>query len=288
MTGYIRINKAELKVKEYETYKGLYCSLCKNLARRYTPLAQLFLSYDLAFLLLLRLSLADNCPEIVKKCCSYNPTVKCACVKEENILNSVSDLAIIISFFKIKDNIQDEHSIKKLAYILFLPIVACMYRKARKNAPGFDKIVSDSVARQRALETQSDAVCVDAAAEPSSFALSKIFSHNLSDTEQIELMSRLGYMLGRWVYLIDAADDLHEDCENDNFNAFAPEINSPDLCSSLERILETTVGEISLAFELLPVKRYRNIISNIIYDGLNQAQNKVLSKYGGVSNEQPL
>ena len=48
MTGYIKAFKPELKIKDYELYKGVYCSECRVLGRLYTPIARM-LSLDSPF-----------------------------------------------------------------------------------------------------------------------------------------------------------------------------------------------------------------------------------------------
>lgn len=49
MFGYVTAYKPELKVKEYEAYKGVYCTLCKEMGKEYGALSRLLLSYDGAF-----------------------------------------------------------------------------------------------------------------------------------------------------------------------------------------------------------------------------------------------
>ena len=66
MFGYVRIAKGELRVWEYETYKTVYCSLCRRLGKTYGVFARLTLSYDFTFLAVLALSLKDGCLEFVK------------------------------------------------------------------------------------------------------------------------------------------------------------------------------------------------------------------------------
>ena len=106
MIGYIKAYKPELKVKDYEAYKGIYCSLCKQLGKSYTPFAQLLLSYDFAFLLVLKMAISAECPAFKMKRCHYNPLVKCnCCVNEEVAL--CADLTVIISYYKVKDNIRE-------------------------------------------------------------------------------------------------------------------------------------------------------------------------------------
>ena len=61
MFGYVRIYKPELKMAEFEHYQGVYCSLCKQLGKRYVVMARMTLSYDFTFLAVFRMALSDTC-----------------------------------------------------------------------------------------------------------------------------------------------------------------------------------------------------------------------------------
>ena len=67
MFGYIRVDKSELKIKDYEMYKAVYCTLCRKLGRKYGILSRLTLSYDFTFLALLNMSLKNSCDMIERK-----------------------------------------------------------------------------------------------------------------------------------------------------------------------------------------------------------------------------
>ena len=70
MTGYIKAFKPELKIKDYELYKGVYCSECRVLGKLYTPIARMLLSYDFTFLSIVRLALREKCSKFENgRCC---------------------------------------------------------------------------------------------------------------------------------------------------------------------------------------------------------------------------
>ena len=82
--GYIRASKGDLKVKEYEFYKAVYCSLCKTMGREYSPLSRFTLSYDFTFLALLNIALKDGCDAVERKHCVFNPLKKCIFCKNND------------------------------------------------------------------------------------------------------------------------------------------------------------------------------------------------------------
>lgn len=293
MVGYIKAYKPELKVKDYEAYKGIYCSLCKQLRKSYSPFAQLFLSYDLAFLLVLKMAISSECPSFKVKRCHYNPLVKCNCCDNEEIV-LCADLSIIISYYKVKDNIRDSKTLEKMAMYLLLPIITLMHNKAKRRIPDFEKAIADAMSEQAKIE-ENEHTTIDKAAEPTARALSAIFTMRESDAEQKAVLERLGYMLGRWIYIVDAVDDLQDDIKNNTFNPFKSNIS--DMASMQQKelflkyageVLSTTAGEAVLAFELLETTRFRDIIENVMFDGLTKVADEVLGKYGRCSIERSI
>jgi hypothetical protein len=63
--GYIRPLEAELRVRELECYKAVYCGVCRNLSGKFGPPARFALSYDATFAALLYASVHDESPTIV-------------------------------------------------------------------------------------------------------------------------------------------------------------------------------------------------------------------------------
>ena len=77
MFGYIRPKIPELKVREYDQYKGIYCSLCKRMGKEYGIASRFALSYDSTFLVLMMLGLEDECTPFQPGKCVFNPLKKC-------------------------------------------------------------------------------------------------------------------------------------------------------------------------------------------------------------------
>ena len=135
MLGYVRINKPELKVKEYELYKGLYCSLCKAMGKHFGLLSRLTLSYDITFLVLVRMSFLGTVPDFRTGRCPFNPAKKCNyCKNSEDQFRYAAAVSMMMFYYKIKDNICDGSFFKKLLMYLILPYA---YLKNKKAKNGF-------------------------------------------------------------------------------------------------------------------------------------------------------
>ena len=133
MFGYVKTNKPEMKIKEYEAYRGLYCSLCKAMGRHFGILARLTLSYDATFLLLARLSFSGTVPCFEGGRCHFNPTKKCNyCKNASEELRYAAAVSMMLFYFKVRDNISDSGFFKKILMYLILPWATMKYKKAKK------------------------------------------------------------------------------------------------------------------------------------------------------------
>lgn len=282
MFGYIRPCNPELKMREFEQYKAVYCGLCHALGRRYGPLSRFILNYDLTFYALLRLSQAEGCAGMVKKRCPYRPFRKrpCACVSSE--LDEAADASVLLFYHKLRDTLADAHGFKKAGAALLLPFAALLHRKAAKRAPQLARIAADYMSAQQAAEQKRTPV-LDEAAEPTGELLSQLLRRAAAEEPVRRVLSRLGYFLGRWVYLVDAVDDLPEDLETGGYNPFAaafslaPGAELSSVRQHAELLLNACAYEIAAALALLPKGRFSGVLDNTLTLGLKQMQDRVLA-----------
>jgi len=278
--GYIRINKPELKVKEYETYKAVYCTLCRRLGKSYGFLSRLTLSYDFTFLALLQMGMTEGCNGFIKKRCAFNPLKKCNYCKDDSPTEMPAAAAMIMLYYKTLDNIADEKGFKKFGYIILKPIFSSARKKAAAKYPQIEKTVSEYISEQSRLEKEN-CTDLDRIAHPTAKALSEILSLCSEEPEQKRILDRLGYCLGRYIYLLDAACDLEEDIKNNKYNVlkFSVEGNPQEYASNrVKPQLYFCANEAAKAFELLELKKYKSILGNIIYLGLEDTFLKELDK----------
>ncbi|MBO5210567.1 MAG: hypothetical protein J6B80_01390 [Clostridia bacterium] len=274
MFGYIRIAKGDLKVKEYELYKVVYCTLCKVMGREYSLLSRFTLSYDFTFLALLNMSIKDGCDAVEKKHCVFNPLKKCIFCKSDEDIKLPAAAAVILNYYKVLDNIQDEKGFKKLCFILVKPFFKAPYKKAARKYPQIDLLVSDYIEAQNQAEA-NPSCDLDMAADPTAKMLSGLFVLLSDDNSQRRVLDRLGYCIGRYIYLIDAYCDLNDDIKHNSFNPFKSRENPKEL---IKGQLYFCINESCKAFELLDIKKYKNILGNILYLGLEDTLLKEIDK----------
>jgi len=264
MFGYVKIHKPPLACGDYDQYRGVYCSLCRALGRRYGPLARLALNYDMTFYALLALSREEGA--FRRGRCALNPLKRCLyCRGGEEALALAADVSMLMSYYHWRDKMEDGGVWARLLWaILGLFFLYVGYR-ARKRAPVAERIIRTAVTAQRLVE-QDAAPSLDRCCHPSAHALGALCA--LLD----EKYYRLGYLLGRWVYLADAADDYAGDIRRGRFNAFAAAGSDP------EQSLRVTAAELERALEPLECARFRPILENILSLGTQAVQESILRK----------
>ena len=279
--GYVRPCKPELKIKDYAIYKAVYCGLCHSLGRRYGFLSRFILSYDATLLCMVQMSQKTDCCGFEKKRCPANPLKKCDCAGATPELDFWADASVILGYYKVADNLHDKGYFKKLAALLLLPFASHLFHIAAKRNSFIFQCTQDYIKQQTAVEKSRCAV-IDEAAQPTAELLAKLL-RNGTDGDQSRVLERIGYFLGRWIQLADAAHDLEKDVKVGEYNPFA---TATSLTAGMpldkarkaaDTLLNSCIFEITTAYDLLETKRFAPIIANVFFDGLPMVKKYVLS-----------
>ena len=291
--GYIKVDSANLLGKEYEAYKGIYCTLCRQLGKDYSVFARFILSYDCTFYAMLGLDLAEQPPCYRQGRCRFNPFKKCHYAQTETEAFSLAAaLSVITAYYKLKDNLIDSPWYKRILYRLVQPFFASWRKKAAKRYPQIEASVSKMMEEQLKAERDPDCV-LDRAAQPTADMLGEMCAllteriplrKPLDPTVTKRIYQSMGYYMGRWIYLIDAADDYKKDEKQHNFNPFL----LPNTDSSVENIkglLNHALSEALLSYGLYDKGRYDSIIQNVLRVSCVNIQEKILNDFGSDNTE---
>ncbi len=281
MFGYVTVYKPELKVKEYETYKGVYCTLCKEMGKEYGVLSRFILSYDGAFYVLYKMGLNNENVTAEKSRCTFNPCKKCVKIAcESNIYKLASTITVVLAYFKLIDNLKDSKSIKKLLLYSLVPYFSYLKRKANKKYPEIFKTIEDGMKQQ--FETEKDAnVSLDKSADATAKMLGWLFAYNENEVSKDNAYN-FGYHLGRAVYFLDAFDDYENDIKDNTFN---PLKKCENLIDTAKMSINLSIGVLTQIYENQQKSQFSAIINNVIYDGLNYQLERIIKKYRGDKNE---
>lgn len=261
MFGYVNINKQELKVKEYYKYKAYYCGLCHQLKKNYGRFGQMTLTYDMTFLIIILTSLYECNVNQMRKRCLAHPTVK-----HDMIMNEISDYAadmnIALTYHKFRDDWSDDHSIVGL---FGANLLERRYKKVeRKYKRQCDKIQT-CLKRLAELENTKE-TNLDLIARPFGELMGELFVYR--EDEWKETLFRLGFYLGKFIYILDAYDDLEKDIESNNFNPLESMRRNEGFDVEINQILTIMMSECTTEFERLPLLWDAELLRNILYAGV--------------------
>jgi hypothetical protein len=275
--GYIRPYKPELKMREFTRYRACYCGLCKMIKQDYGEIPRYSTTYDLTFLTLTLLALdpVDYGQNLER--CFFHAGQKTPVATPSDPLSYVAGLAVLLSYYKILDNIDDRD--KPVQSRLAQTAYKSSYKKAKAAFPEEEAIIKNAMAIQADMEKEykdyKEDRLWDLASEPFGKLLSDLLARVPDRLPNLGLkpgdakaLSYLGLYMGRWIYLMDAFDDLEEDIKNASFNPLAF-VEDPDkLREALGQKLISYEEEMNLALELLPFQRDQSILRNITQMGL--------------------
>ncbi len=267
MFGFVLPHKPELKVSEWYTYRAMYCGLCKELKRKYGFTARFFLNYDFVFLALMADAINESDLDFNREACIANPTKKRPVCTGTPGLSYAADALILTAYYKIVDNLHDDKFIKKLPSLLLYPICSRLRKKAAKNYPKLDEVLHLQTVAQQKVE-QNGEINADLAADASAIMTATLFEL-AGNGKNEKTLNRFGYFLGKIIYYLDCAQDYESDVKSGAYNIFAlGGATKEETVSEVKRLCYLNAGEMSLCYNLLDIKVFKEILNNIIYLGI--------------------
>ena len=279
MFGYVRINKMDLTFREFDYYKGYYCGLCKYLKENHGEVSRLSLNYDITFLIVILTALYKLVSDITYERCIANPLKK-----KMRIVNEITEYAasmnILLSYYKLEDNLYDDNGIKdKLAYELYKGKLKKAYEKYPQKA----EYIKQQLGNLRELEKQ-ESKSIDKVSNTFGNLMGEIFVYKKDEYEQN--LRNIGFNLGKYIYILDAYEDLEEDNKKGRYNPFIDYIDKKEeLKNKVDRLISMSLGMATKNIEQLNLEFNKSIIDNIIYSGVYLRYKSILEK-GCESNVQ--
>lgn len=261
MFGYLTINKNELKVKEYEEYQSYYCGLCKVLKERYGHIGQMTLTYDMTFLVILLTGLYEKEPIEKQQRCGKHMGRKHR-TWENSFTEYAADMNILLAYHNLMDDWLDE---KKISGYAAAKALEKSYQKVKKDYPRQCEAVVSYMEHLTECEKRKEEN-LDMAAGYTGELLAEIFVYQ--EDEWSNILRRIGFFLGKFIYLCDAYEDIERDKEKKNYNPFIPFSEKEDVEDMCYQILCMMAAECAKEFEKLPILMNVSILRNILYSGI--------------------
>lgn len=261
MFGYIIVNKPEMKIKDFETYHAYYCGLCQSLRERYGMTGQTTLSYDMTFLHVLLTALYE--PEVEKKRvrCIAHPLTKHSAHMSEYTAYA-ADMNILLSYYKCKDDWNDDHNFRKLLYAKLLN------QKCGKLAKDYQEKIHriDTLLKEMSSDEKKGVKNPELMAGKFGEIMAEVFAYRKDEWERS--LRKIGFYLGKFIYLMDAYEDIEKDMESGNYNPFQDDFKREDFREYAEMMLTMMMAECASEFETLPILEHLEILRNILYSGV--------------------
>ena len=281
MFGYIKPLAPELRLREHECYRAYYCGLCRAMGSCTGQCSRMTLSYDFVFLAAVRAYLTGEKPTVRRARCLAHPFKKRLTVEESPQLRYCADASAILSYQKCIDDRLDERGLKRLRARIGTILLSSAYKKAKKRHPELCARVHELLEELHDYELHAASPSADEPARIFGELMRAVFSEGL-DGQTARLASEIGFGIGRWIYLIDAADDLEGDNKHGRFNPYLALLGGKPTQADREMIetaLTAILCETERAYRLFdepPCAELGEILSNIFYLGLPAQAKKIL------------
>lgn len=267
MFGYVTASKPELKMKDFYKYKAYYCGLCKVLREKHGFLGQLTLTYDMTFLVILLHSLYESDMSLEEHRCVVHPAKKQKMLYNE-ITEYAADMNIVLTYFHFADDWKDE---KRKAGLVGVRAFRKTYLEIEKKYPKKCRIIRRCLKKLQTCEEQEEEN-IDITARYFGELMAELLTYR--QDVWTKTLRRMGFYLGKFIYILDAYDDVEKDLENGSYNALISLYGEPDFDERCKEMMTYVLAECTSQFERLPCIEDADILRNILYVGVWEKYDK--------------
>lgn len=261
MFGTITINPDELKLKDYRKYRSYYCGVCQDLKELHGQASRLTLTYDMTFLALLLTGLYEREGHLESFRCPLHP-LKPLKSRRNAYTQYAADMNVLLSYYNLLDDWLDDRKIGSLALARKL---RPHFLEVCKKYPRQNHAVRQYMKRLLACEREKDED-MDRAAGYTGELMAEIFVYKKDEWE--DSLRRIGFFIGKFIYLMDAFRDVEEDIRSGSYNPFRHLYGRPDFEETAIKILTMMAADSCQAFERLPIVEEIDILRNVLYSGI--------------------
>lgn len=283
MFGYVTACKKHMSPEDFETFNAYYCGVCKATGRIASQCARLGLSYDITFLAIVISSVMQDYGEVGHGGCIAHPFKDKPHIIQCGAVDYAAAMGVILMYLKLRDDVADDKSL--MALVLSSVLHGGVSRAQKGYEEQYSKI-TDYLHRLSVLENENCGE-IDKCADCFAKILQTLFAPDfITDSEQRRILSWVGYNTGRWIYILDAYNDMIKDRKFKRYNPFLASMHGDfdeyrkNIGEQLNVSLTFTLENIASGFDLLDIGRNKAIIENIVYIGMRAKQDSILSESG--------
>ena len=260
MFGFVTASVEELSEAQKQRYRAVYCGICRSIRLRHTGFARLGLSYDMAFLALLLMSLYEPEETEGHRACMLHPFRKNPWV-HSRCIDYAADMNVALAYYKALDDWQDDGALTaKAAAGLFASGMPDIRLRWPRQCDAMENCIT-------ALSRLEQAGCQNPDEPAGLFGalLGELFVWE--EDLWAPALRQMGMALGRYIYLADAAMDYQKDEKKKKYNPFLAMGTGYDP-QRWEDYLVLAMGRCTDYFERLPLVQDKDILDNILYSGI--------------------
>ena len=260
MFGYVTASVKELTPEQKVRYNAVYCGICRRIRIQSSQIARLGLSYDMAFLALLLMSLYEPEEDTGDRACALHPLKPKPWI-DNRYIRYAADLNVALAYYNFLDDCQDDG---KVTAKLMADAFGRQYPAIEEKYPRQCAAIRDCIHRLNELEKAN---C------PNPDEPAGVFGELMAELFVVEAdlwaptLRKLGMALGRFIYLLDAAVDYDKDKRKKKYNPYLAMGQEKDR-SRWEEYLVLTMGRCTANFEMLPLVQDKALLDNILYSGV--------------------
>jgi len=273
--GYIVTYPEALSRERQQRFKAMYCGLCRTLRKRHGFLTSSTLSYDLTFLALLLNALYEPGERTDRERCIANPAKQHDYVSTP-VMDYVADMNIALAYHKCRDDWYDDKNPVSAGEAALLRRA---YRTVEKAYPRRCDAIERWLEQIHGWE-RDNVLEIDLPVNATGRMLAELFVWPEQHTFVQELQT-IGDGLGRFVYFMDAYDDLPRDVRRGSYNPLKSLRDREDYEQLCKTAMMAMIADAADAFERLPILLDADIIRNVLYSGVWSKYAYIQSKRGG-------
>lgn len=280
MFGYLDVQRDKLSDGARGFWHAFMCGECISTKNLFGNLPRLYVNHDITFFNVLFHSICGMEVQTEKLHCLSHPIKKQTIVKPDALTDKISAANVILMYWNLFDDVTDGTGlVKRMAFASLKKA----YKKARSILPELDKSVDENYRNLRKSETDKNSGLDETAHH---FAkLSQDFCKDVLGEKSTEFAETLCYNIGKWIYLIDALDDLKKDLRRKNYNPFAAaykvktEKQLAEHFDDVKFIMYSVLNRIAQCFNDLNLSLYECLPRNVLLLSIREKTQTILNKY---------
>lgn len=263
MFGYINVNRKELSEENKKIYQSYYCGLCQSLNTSCGKKGQMLLNYDMTFLVVLLTGLYELENQEHVFTCMMHPTRKQMAFENE-ISDYCAAMNVMLAYFNLIDDWKDDKNFSKKT---FAGMIRKDYERFANRYPRQTKALESYLSRLEEYETNNE-TNIDLVAGLTGEMLGELFAWK--EDEWYEELKTLGFYMGKFIYLMDAYEDIDKDEKEKKYNPLCElrKENPKDFETLCRLMMTSMMSECAKSFERLPILQHADILRNILYSGV--------------------